>query len=464
MQWETVWITDRDVPSEIDLNSGPYDLVDYRPTVARLRKGSLGDDPYEEVVDTIRFHVTNTTADAARRDLERVYRFFDQAELWWSGAPATSQVLVRGKFQAFPVGTGQVVEWVIKGWANREALVVPEQQLTPDGQFTYQNVEVAFIRKGRGLSPTFQGATSTTPASGPPMSVFTATFPDNANNVLCPVTFTATGGINMGTADMWVAISREIAFSEAESGTPFGAPGSAQLSVVADAANLARGGSLMRYTADPTPIPATNRIPISIAGGSLMIVPALAFRKNQASSVFDISVTAWDNSNRAISPTLTQRVSGSVTTPQLLFFPPLSARNPIIYLAVTITPVTAVGGNTLDIDWVSSTLVGDPRGGIYRFTSPTPAPTRIDFLPVQFTADTSAKIDVVNTGSAFTITTSPSGPMNQISIRGTSTQIAVYATGDTGSPNYWRATDSTTGTTVANLNLVTYRRRAFLVS
>lgn len=464
MQWETVWITDRDVPSEIDLNSGPYDLVDYRPTVARLRKGSLGDDPYEEVVDTIRFHVTNTTADAARRDLERVYRFFDQAELWWSGAPATSQVLVRGKFQAFPVGTGQVVEWVIKGWANREALIVPEQQLTPDGQFTYQNVEVAFIRKGRGLSPTFQGATSTTPASGPPMSVFTATFPDNANNALCPVTFTATGGINLQNIDAWVAISREITFAEAEAGSQFN-PGPVQLSVFNDAANFARGNSVMRYTADVTPSAAVNRIPVSVSGGSSLIVPALAYRKNQASTIFDISVTAWDNSNRAISPTLTQRVSGSVTTPQLLFFQPLAARNPIAYLAVTITPVTAVGGNTLDIDWVSTVVVGDPRGGIYRFNSPGLVPNRMDFLPVQFTAETSAKIDIIDVGSPFTISLSPSGPMNQISIRGTNTQIAIYATGDAALPNRWRATDpATVGATVANLSLVTYRRRAFFVS
>lgn len=459
MQWETVWITDRDAATEIDLNSGPYDLVEYRPTVARLRKGSLGDDPYEEVIDTIRFHVTNTTADAARRDLERVYQFFDQAELWWSGAPATSQVLVRGKFQASPIGSGQVVEWVIKGWADRESLITPPQQQTPAGEFTYQNVEISFIRRGRGLSPSIQGAT-TTPASGPPMSVFTATFSDNASNALCPFTISTSGGINIQNTEVWVAISREIAFAEAEAGIAFGAGGS-QLLAANDAANLARGNSVMRYTADPTPAAATNRIPISISGQSSLIVPALAFRKNQASSVFDISITAWGLGNRVVSTTLTQRVSGSVTTPQLLFFQPLAARSPVVYFAVTITPITAVGGNTLDIDWVSSVLVGSPRGTIYRIESMLTAATAINVQPVQFTSEQSAKIDV--TDSVSTFTASVNGPVNQSSIRGTSTQVAIFAVGGTGS-SYWRATDPATGNTAANITANALRRRAFLVS
>jgi hypothetical protein len=287
----------------------------------------------------------------------------------------------------------------------------------------------------------------------------TATF-GSTHPELSPLRVDFTGAPGTGLVNAVIAVTPNSgqAIFEAESGslgidvTSFG-----------DAANSARGNNVARYTAPAIPVATDDTITLAgLNSAARRFVVLMAVRKNQTTSVFDLSVS-FRKVNGATAAIMTtteiRRISDSNTNPQLLIFDPATTRDQPNSLVININPITAVAGNTFDIDYVAVIQVDDNACAM--LTAAFPGLGANETISVDpLVSEPTPRVQMAAAGVNFPMTYS--GSPAAFGMRGSQVQCALYATGGANNPTRWRLYDAA-GAAVANLGLSVQRQKAYLI-
>jgi len=210
------------------------------------------------------------------------------------------------------------------------------------------------------------------------------------------------------------------------------------------------------------PLATLSRALSGLPSRAQRFVTILPVRKNQTTSVFDIRIDypIADGANLVVmGGGETIRVSGSDVNPRLLVFPPISVRALPTHVLIKITPITAVAGNTLDIDYVGVIQADDSACALLSAVPPGVAAGTLVLDPL--TENVAARA-VWTTATPTDLPLSAySGDIRALNVRGSQVAVALFATGGT-SPTRWRLYDSGGGA-VVNAGLTVERQRAFLI-
>lgn len=474
--WENLEITDGTALGTISLMSGPYALVSYDPKVSKLRDGPLGEDPYEDVQDTITFDVSHSSQIGVTNALTAVYRLFEQADRWLGGAQVR-QIKVRGRLAANTIGTGPLIEWVVKGWSG-PPITRTEPPVTPAGSYVAKDVSIQFLRRGRGFTPVIDTSLgqSVPPSSNNAVTIINLL--DALENSLAPLRVDGVGlpatVLSTVTQRLYLAVSPFINLTNAETGTAGGgsAPDIAQWSTAADGANFAVGGSVARYTPTAVNRPAwlTFNINTPNPGGNAgspattdpaiggTFVPVLAVRQNaSAASVYNIEVSLRDQNDRA-ADTVSLRTSSPVS-PTILLLPPLSIQYATnrVRLAVTCLTSTSVADN-IDFDWIALVQVDDTTGTIIAMDVNTfGGSTTVSVQPASYSQFPTGGVSTGQSNGTFPVNNAFSGALAAMNMVGTSLSFCWFAT----SGSSWRLTS---GGALASFSTTVYRRRPYLIA
>lgn len=452
--FEFVELTDGTDSTACEITDGiRYALAGYNFQVAPLSDSDLGaDGPYADVTEQITFHALGCTAAEAYANASAVNDILDQAWRWARG-DAVAQVVIRLRAQ----NSETTLEGVILGRApgSPPNLAMPAVWSEYHDRYLIQNITAQFVRHGRLLLPTTDTVSVAAAAVPTVMAINTA-----IHSQLSPVRVDFTGAPGGAGSTVIIAVgpvSSQVII-EAEGGTL-----GPDVASVADAANSARGGSVARYTAPAIPTATDITLTISgIATAARRFVVLMAVRKNQTTSVFDLSASLRKvNGATAVvmATTETERVSSTNQNPQLLIFDPVTVRDQPNSLVINITPITAVAGNTFDIDYVAVIQVDDNACAMLAADWPSlGANETISIDPL--VTEPQPRVQVIASGINFPMTYmgNPWG----FGMRDGILWASLFATGGASDPNRWRMYNAA-GAAVAQLGLTIQRQRAYLI-
>lgn len=232
-----------DGTTTISLIDSPYDITlsGLDLGVATLRPGTLGGNaPYTDVPCTIPINITGTCPANVYTALIAVWTLLDQAQRFWRG-DNVSPVVIKARANGSAVATS-VQALILRRMDTDAPVALPAVYETTVGNFTAQDVQLQFMRRGQWIGATETASSAATPAG----NIFTITLP--ALTTLSPVrldmTYPTQGAFD-GASSAPIVIttndSNKIAIVEAES---IGASGIWTV-VVPAAGQLARGGSVL---------------------------------------------------------------------------------------------------------------------------------------------------------------------------------------------------------------------------
>lgn len=369
-----------------------YRLVDgWAPAVAHLSKSQLGGrGPYEDVTEQADILVKGASWNTAKDNVAALERLMQQAVRW-----------ARGENVAVVL-----VKWAPKG-SQVATTAAPFQAVVLGGAFTFKpvwtqdqntfqtNGTLAFKRRGAWLlAAPVSGSSSSTAAPGP----FTVTGMTSLLNV-SPVQAVLK---NLAARTAFDFIDSTPLFLSGQQGdlqvvTPF-AGSTTRFTVVADAANAAVGGSVLRYTATVTSEQQTVSFPASGNSTSRRFAIFAALRNNSASTSFLIRTSAqWiidtttNNSNTsAKTPYVT--IDTAHTRPRFIPLGIIAIPSPMTSLILWVTAAASTGSPTLDINYVVAQAIDSPYaravqltynpGGFGNSTMGSPADLYVDPQPL----------------------------------------------------------------------------------
>lgn len=341
----------------VEITALPYALVSYGMIVAPLNDNELG-PLYADVEEPLTFHATGCTPAEAMANVAIINTLLDQARRWWQGEPVDA-VLLRVQAQNATLA----LDVAVLGRASGGPPAVAMQPTWDEtiGRYIIRDVEIQFQRHGQFLSTTTESGVSTT-ATNPTVQAITISSVVTRSSPIKLEAMFRFGGVNtLGGMYRGVILTASAAnrmqIYEAESGTL-----GTNVASVADAANLARGGAVARYS------PGVLASAISIA-----ITPAFdpaakrfafwaAVRNNSATTTFTIQVFAL---NQATAATPITPIDTSTIDPRIVFLGMASIQDFDNGLGVvgmsfaTIRLTASAASGTLDIDYIVIQAVDD---------------------------------------------------------------------------------------------------------
>jgi hypothetical protein len=347
-----------------------YAIVGYAPRIAARRRSTLGGQgPYEDTSEEITVDVLGDTALNCLENLTRLTRLLNRAYPWSIGADETAQnqattppVPVKMRLQV--QGSSTTVQCVILESQGPAAAVDPIYD-TGSQIWVIPGVSIAFLRRGQliGGTETASVAAAATPAL---LGVTFAT----TTEVAGPLSISLTGL----TANDPVSIADGLLIL-AQHDTDLqildspGATAAVGFTVVADAANNAYGGSVLRFTPPdlqqygPGAFVATTAELLN----SRRIAAYAAIRNNSTQSYL-VSFQMFDTAGApgALS-TPAVLVDGSTTSPRFFSLGSLSTPNPKTSTGILVQALAT--GGTLDIDYMIFQSQDIPCNGAIGFNS-----------------------------------------------------------------------------------------------
>jgi hypothetical protein len=319
----------------------------WSPSVAGIRTSQLGGrGPYADVQEDILINIRDTTAALCWSRLDTLARLLDKAERWWLRNEQINPVLLKYVPQGSTIHSNATpMQAIVLGRVGDNQLNgvdLPESVNDAGMLFEIYGIKVLCLRRGG-----WTGASDNTGASGAAANctvitqTFGATHPTNS-----PLDVEIGGFTKVNTPIIKAGYlcvgsqSSDVQVLEAETGT------AASYTSVADAAALARGGSVLRFTPAVTTAVTSGTITgLTPIGGSPIAVIA-AVRNNGAT-------TYMLHANLS-------GVVGAVSTPDVLIDastvqPRLVMLGTVVGSAianVTLTITASAAASTLDIDYL----------------------------------------------------------------------------------------------------------------
>lgn len=323
----------------------PVASTGWGPSITGIRTSQMaGRGPYADVQEDLTCNIVDTTAALCWQDLDTLVRLLDKAERWWLRGEPISPVILKYVAQGSTIhsSAGTVMQAIVLGRVGTDELNGVDLPQTTNNFMgkVIQGVRVLCMRRGGW---TGANDTVTAGASGQATAI-TITYA-STHPVASPVSVqflgfgtTTTPTIQPGFA-MIGSLSSDIQVFEAETGT------ATAYTSVADAANNARGGSVLRYT--PTGTTAANTGGYTIASsisGTIAIYAAV--RNNSGTTTFQIAANVYGLGS--LSSTPTQTIDTSSTQPRLLY---LGSAVVTSAVSMNFTVTASAASGTFDIDY-----------------------------------------------------------------------------------------------------------------
>jgi hypothetical protein len=336
-----------------------YDLVDrgWAPGVAALRKSTLGGyGPYENVVEEITVNIYGATAAQCLENLATLSQLLDQAERWNRGEQVAA---VRLTCQPTGSTLDDPLECVILGRVDQQPVmglpVVFNDKLKID-IFEVPDVRLRFVRRGLWLEAAETPATSaavTNPGIATVTYASTATVSSPAKMEL---TFPTDGAVTQYML-LYANNAARIVFVEAENMAGY------QFTSVADAAKIARGGSVLRYT--PTDLLSTSAgwVALSTLTTCRRMAVWAAVRNNSGSATWNVRARLTSGTSNPTYYGPEVKIDASSTDPRIVFLGMIAMPTYPAYLNVYVRASTITGPPTLDIDYFALLDTTDEMAG-----------------------------------------------------------------------------------------------------
>lgn len=319
----------------------------WAPTIAGLRTSPLaGRGPYADVMEDLSCNIRDTTGALCYQDLDTLARLLDKAERWWLRNEPIAPVLLKYVPQGSTIHAtaGPTLTAIVLGRVGSDELngVSLPQSLNDAGMiFEIRGIKVLCMRRGY-----WTGTTDTTATSGAATNpsvqtrAWAATHPINSPFDLTIGGFdkTATPTIKGG----FLAIGSNVADIQFNQGSLV-----AGYTSVADAANLAKFGTVVRYT--PTGTTAVRSGSGTLSGGVMNgpVAMIAAVRNNSLTTTFQIRGNMTGQSGETSTPY--QLVDTSTTNPRLIL---LGTCNGVNLNNASFTVQASAASGTFDINYV----------------------------------------------------------------------------------------------------------------
>jgi hypothetical protein len=410
----------------VDLMAGTDYSVEedgWAPVIAPLRRSVLGGaGPYADVVETIPLHVFGATVSACLANVAALARLLDQAERLSRG-----EVVSPVKIYYRPLNSPLLVQALIvgRGPDDQTAGVQHRADYLMGTVTKMLRVQLQFRRRGLWLEPP-----ETTLDSGPgqipaPLHLlFGSTL-----EIPSPVRVTVTVPTDAGVADYtllwasWIGMDRIKAVD-----TDPMASGLTGFAAVDDAAHLAYGTKVLRYTPASTAMAASATRGLGFSGNVKRVALYAAVRNNSGSATWLITAGVFGlNPTPVYTPAVPINVAH--TNPRIVFLGVVALPERARDINLNVQASTTAGPPTLDIDYIVALDVTDDQAGALYVTNPAAG--------TALTVDTQPLLSTV---AAVTKTTaSGSVPMSYvgdpfIAVSGTQLWVSLLAVEGA----YWR--------------------------
>jgi len=422
------------------------------PNIAGVRQSQLGGrGPYADVEEDLSCNIRNTTAALCWQNLDTLTRLLDKAERWWLRNEPISPVLLKYAAQGSTIHSNATpMQAIVLGRASENELNgvdLPSNVNDAGMLFEIYGVKVKCLRRGAWTGTIDASATSGSAASA---TVFTRTFTTHPVNspvdvVIGGFTGATTPTIQSGLL-MVGSASGDINVYEGET-----MAGGVYTSV-ADAANLARGGSVLRYTPAGTTNVASSSQALSISINGPIAVYA-AVRNNSATTTFQVRAVIQAFGGAATTPPCL--VDTSSTLPRLML---IGIVNVTGASGLQVQVQASAASGTLDIDYLivvnlrNETVAVIAHDAIDCSTFSAGAFTlQAVYNPV---TDQYPVLKAVSGGGAVAIATYR-GALPLLT-----TADTLYALWTATNSNYWRFTNVSNA--IVNVTLQATRYRSFL--
>lgn len=340
-----------------------FALVHYAPAVSPLRDALFG-PLYADVQDQITLHALGTTAAEAYANAAAVVALLDAAREWWDDLSG-SLPAVRLRAAAQDSTLAAPLEAVIKGRARGGApdLALPAMWSEQFGKYVIQNITINFVRCGQWTraSDTFGPSAS---VGQTPTSVTLSPTHTMKSPIDLAINFPAGLGTTLSAGILAVgSLASDVQQIEAET-----MAAAAQYSSVADAAALASGGNVLRFTPADTNAHSSSRGPLT--GGTMFDNLAIyaVLRNNSGTTTFTVIAEV----NQALAgqvDTPVQYIDTSTTSPRIVFLGAVSVARGAVGIGVRCQASAAAG--TLDIDRLVVVNTRGPGVGIVQLSALT---------------------------------------------------------------------------------------------
>jgi len=338
----------------------------WAPNVAPLRQALLGGwAPYDEVIEEQEIHVTGADTAAALANLRTLNNLLDQAERWRRHdpvAPVTMQFVPQGSTIHSSSGTKLVA--VVLGRApgdtSRSALVLPQDTLASGLTKYILSVRLRLYRRGQWLGIAATGSGS----SGANGTVHQVSF-SGVPVVSTPVTLTLKGFNTSTTQNLPASLLlaagglNRVSRFEAESMTATG------YTSVADAANNASGGSVLRYTPTGTAFATSGALSSVGLDNCRRFAIYAVVRNNSGTTTWRVKALLHRNDTAGVTfETPEVLIDTSTTNPRVVFLGELVrpfdiTDSTIQYNKVALRIAASAASGTLDIDYIAFLALDD---------------------------------------------------------------------------------------------------------
>lgn len=344
----TLKITDGTTSCNFDGTDGFHLLWgEWGAGVSQLRTDRRGNQsPYEPVQERMALWVEDEVGDTAHQKLNRLIGLLNQAQRWWNGeGPACVYVEFR------------IDNTSLANTLRSEILGIPDNFLDLPGDFPASGdvdhigdkdnpITLKFIRSGLWIDWS-QEQEIVAGAANP--SKLTATFsgdPAAASPTNLKLTnIDVLSGLDAGFV-IAVRAANDVYITELEGASGDGAS-------QADAAGLARGGSVRRLTNTTTADQTFSISSITTFNTCRKVGVYAAVRNNNSSRSWKVHVVFQNSDGRTLGRTRVKVVDGSYTNPQVVFLGMAICDFQSINQLAIVTAADATGGSrTIDFDYL----------------------------------------------------------------------------------------------------------------
>ena len=317
----------------------------WAPAIAGIRTSPLGGrGPYADVEEDLSCNIRDSTAALCWSRLDTLARLLDKAERWWLRNEQISPVVLKYAPQGSTIhSTASPMQAIVLGRVGSDELNgidLPSNANDAGMLFEIYGIKVACMRRG-GWTGANESVTAGTSGQATVIPItYASTHPVSSPVSLHWLGFgTTTTPILRAGYSVIGSSANDIQVFEAETGT------AANFTSVADAANTARGGSVLRYTPVATTAALTGAYTITGSiNGPVAIIAAV--RNNSGTTTFQISANMYGLGVLSSTPPLL--IDTSTLNPRLVNLGTVQTVS-AISLGLSVTASAASG--TLDIDY-----------------------------------------------------------------------------------------------------------------
>jgi hypothetical protein len=321
----------------------------WNPGVPAFNDSPLG-PRYVDVVEGFTLNVRGADAAAAMANAQTLAQLLIQAERWRNGAVVNPVIIKFAPQGSTIASTAAPYQALVLGRARGDASALVLGQRFPDVGMLKEILgsKIALLRQGAWLGADETPAAS---ASGANPTIHNVTLTSNLNASPLVMSLGGFSG-NAAFPSSCLLVGSGISIAEAEAATAAG------FTSVADAANNARGGSVLRYTPVSTAFAATAVI--STQSWQRIAIYA-AIRNNSAAATFQMYATGTYGVTVVQTPITS--IDASTVQPRIvylgtLYAPPSAFQD----IRLHVEAATTTGPPTLDIDYIALLKIDDEFG------------------------------------------------------------------------------------------------------